>query len=399
MGQCILTRRGGSGGGRLPRVTNFQAKGREKSALLTWDLPENLENYGGATIVYNTTKTPINILDGTAVNVEKEASEHTVSGLAVNTAYFFRIFPFTPTGKYNEDLAGAFDDTRTATAMPAVSSFKFHKLFTGNGTFTPSKDGWYRIHAIGKSGDGGKGGGGASGTGSSQNWPSGGAGAGGNAGGYAISKLWLTVKDTIPVTVSSTSSFGSYLSATKGGDGGNGGSGGFGNTNMAQLRGVAGKPSSIVGSGVGGNEKNAAGAAGGQGYGKATSTEDAELDAANGGNSGGDRGGTSSKGNEVLNWGSGGGGGGRLYADKYTGSMGSGKGAGGHSGNVFPTSAYSPTSGTSAFRTTGSDGSPVFYGGGGGGGAGGGKDNSNSAQSSGGSGGYGSSGGVIIEMY
>ncbi len=86
------------------------------------------------------------------------------------------------------------------------------KTFTANGTFTVPQTGKYRVTVFGKGGNGSD----SYATSSDMIYN----GTGGGAGGIAVSNLTLTKGDTYPVTVtSSTSSFGSLLSAAAGKDG------------------------------------------------------------------------------------------------------------------------------------------------------------------------------------
>lgn len=98
------------------------------------------------------------------------------------------------------------------------SSYQIIQAFTTNTTWIVPESNWYRIIAIGKSGNGGSGANCSSYVNSSGGW-----GAGGNAGGIAASTLYLEKDNQFPITVNaSATSFGSDISATAGGNGGNG---------------------------------------------------------------------------------------------------------------------------------------------------------------------------------
>ena len=253
MGQCILMRNSSGNSGVPEPVTSFTAIGREKSILLKWTLPENKDNYAGATIVYNTTAMPTSVTDGTAVNVDATATTATISGLAVNTTYYFRIFPFGPTGKYNESLTGSFDSGKTAPTKK--TSFSFKEVITSSVTKSMAS-GWYRVICVGKSGDGGDGG---DCTSTSSSCGGGGGGGGGGTGGIAVSVVYIDAKEWVKLTVTASltsfSASGNALTASAGKSGGNG-------KDSASRTSAAGGTAGTAGNASGGNLHNQTGAAG-----------------------------------------------------------------------------------------------------------------------------------------
>ena len=137
----------------------------------------------------------------------------------------------------------------------------FHQAYTTDGTFIVFESGWYRIFAVGKSGDG------ASGSGAH-------GGGSGGTGGIACSLLYLKADEEVPITVNDAlSSFGSYLSATAG------------TTPTGQSGGIAG----VAEGGNVSNESGYAGTSGGTG--RSSASGDNGSDGLNGGAKGGNCGG------------------------------------------------------------------------------------------------------------
>ena len=137
----------------------------------------------------------------------------------------------------------------------------FHQAYTTDGTFIVFESGWYRIFAVGKSGDG------ANGSGAH-------GGGSGGTGGIACSLLYLKADEEVPITVNDAlSSFGSYLSATAG------------TTPTGQSGGIAG----VAEGGNVSNESGYAGTSGGTG--RSSASGDNGSDGLNGGAKGGNCGG------------------------------------------------------------------------------------------------------------
>lgn len=236
------------------------------------------------------------------------------------------------------------------------ATWRFLQAISANTNFTMEKGKWYRVHAYGRSGNGG------SLLGDVSNRSAGGAGGGGS-GGYACSILMEKRGAVVPCTVSAAiTSFGSYLSATAGGNGEN--------TQGQQAWGHSG---GTGGSASGGNIQNIPGSQGGAG-GESIDCQNVLVAGNRGGNAGGYGGaGASVYGGGAYHSSGGGGGGARLPSSPYTGGMGEiGKG-----GQATTTSNY--TQSILAFRDACAynppalpawniNGRPLLYGGGGGGG-------------------------------
>lgn len=238
----------------------------------------------------------------------------------------------------------------------------FHQAYTTDGAFIVFESGWYRIFAVGKSGDG------ASGSGAN------GGGSGGTEG-IACSLLYLKENEEVSITVNDTlSSFGSYLSATAG------------TTPTGQSGGSAG----IAEGGNVSNESGYAGTSGGTG--RTSAGGDNGSNGLNGGAKGGNRGG-----NYISNrpHAGGGAGGSRLpalscpyvsgpYTDTYSG------GSGGYAGDTHGSAGADAT----AYPEFVVGPTMVLYGSGSGGG---GRSYNNDASGNGGARSKGTPGVVIIE--
>ena len=96
--------------------------------------------------------------------------------------------------------------------------FEYLTAYNASGTFTPPRNGLYKIYCVGKSGDGY--------TPTNYN-----GGGGGGSGGIAVSKLILSAKQSYPFTITdSKSEFGTdgfYATAGKSSTGTSGGDGGL----------------------------------------------------------------------------------------------------------------------------------------------------------------------------
>ena len=103
-------------------------------------------------------------------------------------------------GKINSNMKRSLND------MLRDMMYRPMRIITETGTYTPEKTGIYKVICIGAGGKGGYS--------SASNTYGASSGAG---GGVAVKNIRLTKNTSYAVTVSSTASFGTYLTATAGG--------------------------------------------------------------------------------------------------------------------------------------------------------------------------------------
>lgn len=152
-----VIRIGGSGAGQNltlpPMVTNLAASTGDQEITLTWTNPVS-DALAGILVVYNTSHIPEKVSDGTKVDAGL-AETVDLTGLTNETLYYIRVFPYNAKKQYQTMLEGA-TVTATPDDFPAEpTEYSTCAEITTTQEYIIPETGWFRLDAIGKSGNGG----------------------------------------------------------------------------------------------------------------------------------------------------------------------------------------------------------------------------------------------------
>lgn len=188
----------GGGGQNLtlpPMVTDLAASTGNQTITLTWTNPVS-DALAGILVVYNTSHIPEKVSDGIKVDAGLVETVN-LTGLTNETSYYIRVFPYNSKKQYQTILEGA-TITATPDDFPAEpTDYLECAEFFETTEFIIPENGYFRIDAIGASGNGG------SAVGRSGNLVS--TAGGGGTGGYARSEVAAYAGDKLTITISNGS--------------------------------------------------------------------------------------------------------------------------------------------------------------------------------------------------
>ena len=200
------------------QVTNLQVTGSGANPVLTWKNPTDDQTYHETVVIQKENSAPTAILDGTEI-YRGTGETVTASGLERLKNYYWGVFTVNAEGGTRGPITTevySFDFPGEPTGWSEVT-----KLQNSNEWPAP-EDGWFKIVAVAKSGDGGRSG--QSPTGDLTRQASGGSGG---SGGIVVHKEGLSKGNIIRVSIDylgdiAISVNGNTIRATHGGNGGNG---------------------------------------------------------------------------------------------------------------------------------------------------------------------------------
>ncbi|HKM01841.1 MAG TPA: hypothetical protein VJ083_07310, partial [Sedimentibacter sp.] len=101
---------GGTGGINQtlpPQIRNFKAEAGNSKVDLSWNIPSDTTDYAGLLFVRKVGSAPTGVNDGTKVVIDRYATSYIDTGLANDTTYYYRAFPFNSKKQYQTELTGA----------------------------------------------------------------------------------------------------------------------------------------------------------------------------------------------------------------------------------------------------------------------------------------------------
>lgn len=232
------------------QVTNLQITGSGANPVLTWKNPTDDQTYHATVVIQKENSAPTAILDGTEI-YRGTGETVTASGLERLKNYYWGVFTVNAEGGTRGPITTevySFDFPGEPTGWSEVTKLR-------NSIEWPApEDGWFKIVAVAKSGDGGR-----SGQSSSGDLTYQASGGSGGSGGIVAHKEGLSKGDIIGVSIDylgdiAISVNGSAIRATHGGNGGNG-------SMMSSTSGSGGK-AGFPGEAYEGNIQNVSGTSG-----------------------------------------------------------------------------------------------------------------------------------------
>lgn len=200
------------------QATNLQVTGSGANPVLTWKNPTDDQTYHATVVIQKENSAPTAILDGTEI-YRGTGETVTASGLERLKNYYWGVFTVNAEGGTRGPITTevySFDFPGEPTGWSEVTKLQ------NSIEWSAPEDGWFKIVAVAKSGDGGRSG--QSPTGDFSRQASGGSGG---SGGIVVHKEGLSKGDIIRVSIDylgdiAISANSNTIRATHGGDGGNG---------------------------------------------------------------------------------------------------------------------------------------------------------------------------------
>lgn len=232
------------------QVTNLQVTGSGANPVLTWKNPTDDQTYHATVVIQKENSAPTAILDGTEI-YRGTGETVTASGLERLKNYYWGVFTVNAEGGTRGPITTevySFDFPGEPTEWSEVTKLR-------NSIEWPApEDGWFKIVAVAKSGDGGR-----SGQTSGGDLTYQASGGSGGSGGIVVHKEGLSKGDIIRVSIDylgdiAISVNGSAIRATHGGNGENG-------SMMSNSSGSGGK-AGLPGEAYEGNIQNVSGKSG-----------------------------------------------------------------------------------------------------------------------------------------
>lgn len=200
------------------KVTDFQVTGSGASPVLTWKNPTSDPLYHTTVVIQKEGSVPSGLSDGTEI-FRGTNETCTARDLKQSTDYYFAVFTLSAEGGTKGGVNSEvyrFDFPEEPTDWSEIEKV------TNSKDWIAPEDGWFKIVAVAKSGDGGRSGQSPGGDLTYQA-----SGGSGGSGGIVVHKEGLSKGDTIGVNIDSFGDIGinvnaNTIRATHGGNGGNG---------------------------------------------------------------------------------------------------------------------------------------------------------------------------------
>ena len=201
------------------KVTDFQVTGSGASPVLTWKNPTSDPLYHTTVVIQKEGSVPFGLSDGTEI-FRGTNETCTARDLKPSTDYYFAVFTLSAEGGTKGGVNSGvyrFDFPEEPTDWSEIE-----KVTSGSREWAAPEDGWFKIVAVAKSGDGGLSG--QSPGGDLTRQASGGSGG---SGGIVVHKEGLSKGDIVEVNIDSFGDIdinvnANTIRATHGGNGGNG---------------------------------------------------------------------------------------------------------------------------------------------------------------------------------
>lgn len=201
------------------KVTDFQVTGSGASPVLTWKNPTSDPLYHTTVVIQKEGSVPSGLSDGTEI-FRGTNETCTARDLKQSTDYYFAVFTLSAEGGTKGGVNSGvyrFDFPEEPTDWSEIE-----KVTSGSREWAAPEDGWFKIVAVAKSGDGGRSGQSPGGDLTYQA-----SGGSGGSGGIVVHKEGLSKGDIVEVNIDSFGDIdinvnANTIRATHGGNGGNG---------------------------------------------------------------------------------------------------------------------------------------------------------------------------------